>query len=318
MNYKYLTEHSVHMQAEHMFLLQEDDLELTENLNKISNYPCHIYSICSRPKIKIDKDSIEINDEFIKGRLMFQIEDSHENIDFECQNNSNPEYKTKKIETKYPYTSVDFLMENGEPFIAGKLGYLYHKIINSYHPNFDLKVLYVGQAFGDEGSRIAPDRLSSHSTLQKIYREAINENPDKDIWLILWTFIPKLISFTHSTLPVNDKTLLENETHYNRILERSISLKHRVNFTEAALIRYFQPQYNDKFKEHFPESSHTSYSECFDLDINSVSFELETSSLVTRLYSDNVSPNVIHIGTFALPTKEDRKALFDFFAPQEE
>lgn len=311
-SYKYLTEHSVHMQAEHMFLIQQDDLELEDNIKLLSSYPCHIYSICSRPKIKIDRETLKINDNFIEGNLLIQIEDEHKAIPFKRANNENSESKVTSFETKYPYTSVSFLMSNGQSYSDGKLGYLYSSIINKYDALFNLKVLYIGQAFGEDGNRIAPDRLFAHSTLQKIYQKALNNNPDKDIWIILWTYIPKLISFTHSTLPVNKENLIQNEAHYDNVIEKPISLEQRVNFTEAAMIKYFQPEYNDKFKEHFPSKRHTSYKECFDLDINSVSFELETSSLVTQLYSDVVEPKFVHIGQFPLHSKAERIGLFDY------
>ena len=108
----------------------------------------------------------------------------------------------------------------------------------------------------------------------------------------------------------NDQKHLENVT-YN-VLEKGIKEQQEINFTEAALIRYFKPEYNDKFKETFPSPAHSTYSECYDIDINSISIEFLTQDLRCRFYSDEVKPNWEHFAFFNLHTYADRKGMFDF------
>ncbi|TKG97822.1 hypothetical protein FC678_26315, partial [Peribacillus simplex] len=47
-----------------------------------------------------------------------------------------------------------------------------------------------------------------------------------------------------------------------------IRKKQEINFTEAALIRYFQPKYNDIMKYRFPSRTHTEYSDLFKENVD--------------------------------------------------
>lgn len=96
------------------------------------------------------------------------------------------------------------------------------------------------------------------------------------------------------------------ERNSNEITERQ-----RINFTEAALIRYFSPEYNKIYKDTFPSPAHTTYSECYDLDLNSVSVELQTDRLYTRVWSKVIKPDYVHFCTFPLHSKEDRMYMFE-------
>ena len=61
--------------------------------------------------------------------------------------------------------------------------------------------------------------------------------------------------------------------------------KQKINFTEAGLIKMFEPPYNKEFKNNFPDEKHSSYSECYFLDVRALKIELETSEMVRRIYS---------------------------------
>ena len=236
-------------------------------------------------------------------------------LDFENINKS----KDLRFESKYPYFS--FKVFEGEKEIIytngpGLLQSMGPNKIGKFYKNLDFKVLYIGQSYGEEGARTAPDRLKSHSTMQSIFEEANKNNPDKDVMLGLFTFKQWLIMSFDGTMKLsdeekaNDQKHLENVT-YN-VLEKGIKEQQEINFTEAALIRYFKPEYNDKFKETFPSPAHSTYSECYDIDINSISIEFLTQDLRCRFYSDEVKPNWEHFAFFNLHTYADRKGMFDF------
>ena len=44
----------------------------------------------------------------------------------------------------------------------------------------------------------------------------------------------------------------EDIKHTQRIIHTRVTQQQRINFTEAALIRYFEPPYNKIFKSQFP------------------------------------------------------------------
>lgn len=82
--------------------------------------------------------------------------------------------------------------------------------------------------------------------------------------------------------------------------------------TEAALIRYFQPEYNKTFKYNFPEPLHKTYCNLYRLDYNAVGLDFESLTTIgMRLWSDVVAPTFIHAGVFPMHRAEDRRRFFD-------
>ena len=100
-------------------------------------------------------------------------------------------------------------------------------------------------------------------------------------------------------------------TAMHRFLSNTLNEQQIINFTEASLIKYFKPAYNIEYKDKFPNPAHKSYSECYDLDINSVCFELGTDCIKTRLFSSTIPPAFIHLGCFTMESKEKRINMFD-------
>ena len=112
-----------------------------------------------------------------------------------------------------------------------------------------------------------------------------------------------------------EKTLTEDSAHRDHVLKTGITKDQQINYVEAALIRYFQPIYNVRFKDQFPHTSHTSYGQCYDLDINSIAFEIETDDLKCRLYSEAAPRTWFHIKSYPLHDRKDRQAMFEMFSP---
>jgi hypothetical protein len=97
-----------------------------------------------------------------------------------------------------------------------------------------------------------------------------------------------------------------------RRITSSMSEQQRLNWTEAALIKYFAPPYNKEYKKTFPSPAHKTYSDCYDLDLNTVGFVLDTSEVLgVKLYSE-APRSWRHIGQFVLHSIEERRSMFDF------
>jgi hypothetical protein len=210
----------------------------------------------------------------------------------------------------YPHTEFSLKDENGAVVLKAKAAVL-ATMFNSFNDELDLEVFYIGQSYGIDGERKAPDRLMKHSTLQAIYHEALTRSPDKEIWLMLWSFTE--IIFTSIDGISNEYRVTEEQDllHTKEMFERGISEQQKINFTEAALIRYFQPEYNSIFKDTFPTPAHSTYSECYDLDLHTVCVELQTKEVNCRLWSKHVQPKWTHYAVYSLHTYEERKGFLN-------
>ncbi len=222
-----------------------------------------------------------------------------------------------EIKSEYPYRMFQ-LYRDGELLLNAKV-YTFLQLFqfNEQQDFIDFEVLYIGQSYGVDGARTAPDRLISHSTLQGIYAEAMDKNPDSEIWLALASFDQfNLMMFDGRSSFTDEERESDKErfsTAYDKLnWDGGISDQQKINFTEAALIRYFKPPYNQIYKDSFPNPAHSTYTECYDLDINSVCIELNTGDIVNcRFYSEAVPKVNWHMKDFALHSKEERRAMFD-------
>jgi hypothetical protein len=221
-------------------------------------------------------------------------------------------------ECPYPYHEATILDAKGTVVFRGNPALLMQistpMLVNpDDEQHIDLEVLYIGQAYGGDGSRNAVDRLKSHSTLQQMYYESSKLNPDSEIWLVL--FHLEDLGFVISIDGADKNTITsesEDTEHMRRFIDVSVTEQVCVNFAEAALIKYFQPEYNIRFKDVFPSPAHKTYAQCYDLEANSLVLEIQTEQVHTRLFSKTAAASWIHMHTFSMYDSTDRKAMFDF------
>jgi len=311
------TEFGINMNLSRMMMYQQAYYD-EENFNSYfdRNNPSHIYFIGKRPKITMELSNFEVTKEYII--LPFKIQIKEDYIDFPIKRSNPFGHSNVKLESTYPYSEF-FLYENGKVKLEGLVSVYLQELSRSMEPiqYLDFEVLYIGQSYGKDGNRQSPDRLKSHSTLQGIYAEAMTNNPDSDIYIALASFEEIIITSFDRTkkMELNDYKIDKDRflDINDKLINNYISEQQKINFTEAALIKYFQPPYNKIYKDSFPNPSHSTYSECYDLDINSVMIELQIQNMVNcNFYTTNCPPKYIHIGKFLLHSYEDRKSLFEF------
>jgi hypothetical protein len=155
------------------------------------------------------------------------------------------------FQSEYPFTEYAFINKAGEWIARGKCALQLAMLGPQYWQHLDLEVLYVGQAYGRDGKRTATERLKSHATLQGIYAEAIKNSPDQEVWMILSTFEAYLLGSFDGRTKDYATSMEEDDEHISNVLRNEISEQQKINFTEAAIIKYFQPEYNKYTKTAF-------------------------------------------------------------------
>lgn len=303
---KYFTEFGLNTYADYLFLTQQDALGKLEEqvLRKI---PCYIYIIGRKPRVMLEPNSFKIDDSWVRGTLKFQKQNCFESRDFVMPNRLGR--SDLRLDCPYPYLEFSLCDEADKRISFVKAGALAH-LFPEMADFIDIEVLYVGQAYGDRGGRQASDRLQSHSTLQKIYYEVSRRTPDQDVWLLLLNFDLALYTIFNGqcrNFQVSDE---DDDKHIEHVFRSGITEQQAINFTEAALIRYFEPEYNEVFKNSFPNPAHKTYSECYDLDVNSVVVTIETDTIGCMLWSKRREKTFMHIAAFPLHNSEERKSLF--------
>lgn len=320
--FKYASEFAILMYLNTYQTLQQTELQQFGKTQKTftDNNPCNIYFILKRPRLSLDPSYCIKEKDFIELKFFIHIQDEKHERKFRMKNKNFDEYEFK---TEYPYNYFNLINKNGH-----SLNYHYklavvideiHKRTNTVEPLLDFEVLYIGQAYGEDGNRTPIERLNSHSRLQQIYFEAMQRNPDSEIWILLGSFTQKNISTMNGfiTMPKeNEDKDLKRWMNFNDPL-KPITEKQKINFTEAALIRTFLPKYNKEYKNTFPNPAHTSYNECYNLDINAIVVELDTSEMRRWLYSEEKKRPTNQIpywqfGEFYFINDEERYKIFNY------
>jgi hypothetical protein len=278
--------------------------------------PCNIYFVLRRPKVTVIPDSINISNKKASFKLLVHSKEKHIEVDLRCEfTNAN-----SKIEyyTEYPYNILEFRDQEKALMVARPSTLLDSNLVldNSDCEELDYEVLYIGQAYGKNGKRTALDRLASHETVQKIYSQTLTDNPESDIWIMLCKFTQDSMLFSAGKDLVKVKKEDEKieEERMKHVFDNnglSITERQRINFTEAALIKYFEPYYNIKFKDIFPSPRHTSYKECYDLDIRAINIELDTSEMVRKIFTDKTNRKVHHMKMYEFNDDKDRISLLE-------
>lgn len=238
-----------------------------------------------------------------------QTGDAKTSYKYDCPNNLGT--SDLVMDSSYPYSVFFIKDDNGKILSEGKVALILPRLISDPWKFLGLEILYIGQSYGKDGSRNACDRLKSHSTLQGIYSEAISQSPDCDIWIVLCEFTGSLVCSFDGSSGEYITTEEDDIEHIKSVFGSKISEQQRINFTEAALIKYFQPPYNKQYRDTFPNSAHSTYSECYDIDLNMVCVELNTQNIHAMVYTENIEQKPVHFCEFPLHSREDRVYMFD-------
>lgn len=307
---KYTTEFLYHVRASQFVMAQQPDLfELTEEFWNENVQPAHIYMVCRRPRVSLVPGTTI--GETVKGAFRIWMGAEGLEVPFEVANLLGTTDAT--VESDHPGTLWRIVGPNGDELGQGNAAALMQSFGGRLAEHLDLEILYVGQSFGFEGSRTAQDRLRSHETLQGILGEALSRSPEMDIWLLLVSFEPPYIYTEIDPRGEVEATDEEDEAHITLVTSEGIAEQQVVNLTEAMLIRHFDAPYNKMFRNSFPNPAHKTYQQCYELDLHSVGFELDTEPLGARLWSKAQAASWLHAGTFPLHSQAERASMFTIF-----
>ena len=174
----------------------------------------------------------------------------------------------------------------------------------------NFEVLYIGQAYGQDGSRNAVDRLLKHETLQKI---SLKGNPvGYRLSLLLLSIQPNNQLFM--TINPFAKDQSQGSERIKAGIDKLFNTSEAecISLYEAALIRYFYPEFNKEFKDSFPSTNLKVLQDCYAKDFCSVSAEICIDGLPYRLYSKSVKPAWHHTAMHDLHKESGRKMFFGF------
>lgn len=287
-------EHALHMYASSFVVMPSFGIYEEEIVEayKMQLEKCHIYVIGHVPVIEIVDHHLE------NGQIVFGILVAGKRHELAW---SPPEgAEMVKTDRGWFIKSGDGYWAPSDIEIARRL--------NAKQDAMCFDVLYIGQAYGKDGSRNALDRLLKHETLQRI---AIKGVPaDRRLTILMLEIEPgnRMITFMNPRAENKEDGSARISAGLDKLFGTSDA--ERVTLYEASLIRYFQPTFNKEFKESFPSTRLKVLADCYDKDFSALISEICIDELPFKMTSDAVQPSQYHIAQFDLHEDKARRVFF--------
>lgn len=276
---------------------------------------CHIYIITARPAPYFKADSIKHENNKLSGTICYKIDGIEKSIEFENYS-WKLEHDAVSLNCKYPYKEIISYNAEGKEVTYVAASFLANIFLNPGSDGLtdlnNYEVLYVGQSLGNQGNRNAYDRLKSHSTLQKILSQTGYDYPDKEVMIFMHEFKHENMFTSMDGRAIDADKSDKNEERLMNAIKNPPDKKQKIGMIEAALIRYFQPYYNEMYKIKFPSTKHKILKSCYALDISGLVVELNTENLNYHLYSSTIISKHHHMAQIDLFNSLERRS---FFAP---
>lgn len=307
---KYVTEIALTLQSQGTLLIHPKDISrLDKECDEVRELAedCHIYIIAKRPRLRFVPNSITWADGITSGKLACIEGGALKEINFTMEG----EPALNIVYAPYPHRTIDLTKDN-EVIYTLPAHLMPNMFMSTDMPEVhDLEVVYIGMAYGD-GNRSAKDRLKNHSTLQQVLADMSADEPDSEALIIMVQYAPPLamISFDGRDKSL-DPNVDRDPVRDIRTAEKIINRKMETSLAEAGLIRYFQPRYNEKYKNNFPSVAHAITQELYTIDFLAFAVELNTEDIKLRLFSPTRLPGYHHIASFDLHDPEERKSFFN-------
>jgi hypothetical protein len=268
-NTKYMPEYGLQTWAYHLTLCCPYDLGHLSPDDRRYN----IYVATLILKLSIDEDSVQLFENFIRFDVIVGTGEhtSRETLDVSVFPSVIPGFDHRKFEFDYEQPRKAMVFTGWEKGVIELSLLQVYREHSKYY--LDTEIVYIGQAFGENGERLPAEELMTDPMLQKVETDLLREYPEKDLALLLLEFKSQLLEEIDS----EDEDLVQlQELTKNPPLELNNQI---LDATEAAMINYFKPEYNGKFNIDFPSV------EDYGLHYHSVNVQVHSDIMGLKLFS---------------------------------
>ena len=290
---KYYAEIMLEFQSYEQFLCRVSDVYSLEDdippdaRERLKN--CHIYLLGKRPRLSIDPDSIAVDDAALRFRVEYRSQGRVNGVEVVWPRELLLPNESAFTASQYPHRELLSYGADGK-FLGTTLLANYAQLIPGLPPEArDLEVLYVGKGLSDT----AHDRIRKHATLQKILAEIHSNDPDAEVFALVYSFqYRKPLLILNVTPEISGAPARQRA---ERALAFKPSLNEQIELVEATIISYFRTDtYNTQYIE-FPHRRQQILAPVYEADFAAILCELDNETLGRlRLFSRLVPPQSRH------------------------
>jgi hypothetical protein len=310
---KYNVEFFLEFSCIDRFIFRVSDIGELENITdelKERLGSCHIYLICKRPRIALQLTPIRLDDDFIYLELNFRILGNNQLAEVKLPRKIFSSEEVRFEVSKFPHREMNTYDSNGNQISTVLLANFVHLFEPLPDEVKDLKVLYIGKGL----KKSAKDRLESHSTLQKILADINSNEPDMEVFVLVYSFPnPKKNTaiMRHSGMRTEIQGRVANERN-KKVIHFKPSLDLQVALIEASLISYFKTEkYNTHYID-FPNGKYKSLKEFYEMDFAALLVSIDNENIgMQRIFSDAIKASHIHQARIDFRKLEGKFSFFE-------
>ena len=310
-NPKYPVEFILEFRSVDRFLYRVSDLY---RLDKVASEEalarlddCHIYLLGKRPRLSITPGSVQATAEGVRFVVEYRLRSTTHRSEVEIPRSFLGPDEIQFEASSYPHRELISYNANGEVLGYTLVANFVHLMCSVRQEAKDLEVIYVGKGV----RRSAQDRLENHSTLQRILAEINSNEPDTEVFSIVYSFqyLKNALAFKGIPAEIDGGAVQE---HNEKALSVQLSLDEQVSLIEACTISYFQTaEYNMQYLD-FPKRRHQILRKVYDADFATLVVQIDNTNIGgQRLYSKTVLPDSTHYITVDFRQHEGRQSVFD-------
>jgi hypothetical protein len=287
-----------------------DDIIPEELAARVS--ACHIYMICKRPRLSLKNTAPKVTGESVIVNLEYRLAGTLYSSDSQIPRSHFTEEEVDFRVSPYPHRELLSYDKSGKHLGTMLLANVAQLFIGLPAEVRDLKVLYVGKGVASK----AKGRLQNHSTLQKILAQVTSNEPDDEVFILLYAFDRPEKSMFKLVSPGGEPEVSMEAVVNNisRMRAYKPNLDAQVAVIEAALINYFQTdKYNTHYIHGFPSPKLAILKDIYQADFAGLIVEIDNENIVyQRIYSDKVAPHHFHAAKVDFRKMENRFSILEF------
>ena len=273
---------------------------------------CHIYMICKRPRLSLRNTAPKVTDEFVVVNFEYRAAGVLHSSEGYIPRSYFTAEETDFRVSPYPHRELLSYDRGGKYIGSTLLANDAQLFVGLPAEAWDLKVLYVGKGVASK----AKGRLLSHSTLQKILAQVTSNEPDDEVFILLYAFDRPKKYVVKLVPPVGESEVSKEAAvnHVGRMRAYQPDLDAQIALIEAALINYFQTdKYNTHYISGFPSPKLAILKDVYQADFAGIIVEIDNANIAyQRIYSDKVAPYHIHAAKVDVRKMQNRFSVLEF------
>jgi hypothetical protein len=287
-----------------------DDLIPEELAARVSD--CHIYMICKRPRLSLKNTAPKVTGESVVVNLEYRLAGTIHSSEAQIPRSYFTDEEVDFRVSPYPHRELLSYDKSGKYLGSTLLANDAQLFVGLPAEARDLKVLYVGKGVASK----AKGRLQSHSTLQKILAQVTSNEPDDEVFILLYAFDRPKKAMIKLASPGGEPEVSRDAAvdHISRMRAYKPVLDAQVAIIEAALINYFQTdKYNTHYIRGFPSPKLAILKDVYHANFAGIIAEIDNANIAyQRIYSDKVAPHHFHAAKVDFRKMENRFSVLEF------